>query len=30
LQDFFYACLFLTVDIAVSLLAILGLIFAIK
>lgn len=27
LQDFFYACLFLTLDIAVSLLATLGLIF---
>src|SRR3954470_21184056 len=30
LQDFFYASLFLTVDIAVSLVAILGLIFAIN
>ena len=28
LQDFFYACLFLSLDIAVSLLATLGLIFA--
>src|SRR5205814_9237263 len=28
LQDFFYACLFLTVDIAISLVATLGLIFA--
>jgi len=28
LQDFFYACLFLTVDIVVSLLATIGLIFA--